>query len=78
MKATAFIAEENDGTYSKIRLESENQEEASLIMQMANSVKKPVLAYGACDKRETWAWFFIPNKKGISQYRATRFGNDET
>lgn len=76
MKATAFIAEETDGVYSKICLESESQEEASLIMQMSNSVKKPIISYGACDTTKTWAWFFIPNEKGISKYRATQFGND--
>ena len=60
----------------KIHLTAENQEEASILVQMSRSVRCPIESYGNVDKKETWAWFFLPIRKGM-QYKSTRFGNKE-
>jgi len=62
-----------DGCF-KIHLAAENQEESSILIQMSRSVCCPVESYGAIDEEKTWAWFFLPLRKGMN-YKAKRFGN---
>ncbi len=60
--------------YFKIHLTAENQEESSILMEMSSSVRSPIESYGNVEKKETWAWFFLPIRKDM-KCKATRFGN---
>lgn len=64
---------QNDGCF-KIHLSSESQEESSILMEMSSSVRSPVESYGYVEKKETWAWFFLPLRKGM-EWKAIKFGN---
>ncbi len=60
--------------YFKIHLIAENQEESSILVSMSNSVKSPIESYGEINEKETWAWFFLPIRKGM-EYKSSHFGN---
>lgn len=72
MKLTSvgFVNQENKLC---LRLDAENQEESSLLVEASRRLLKQTEAFGRVDKAGTWLWIKIPVKR--EGYKDTEIGN---
>jgi hypothetical protein len=57
------------------QVESESQEESSMLMELGNRAKAPVSTHGMVGKSATWLWLHIPLKTNTGMF--TSFGNQK-
>lgn len=57
------------------QVESESQEESSMLVELGNRAKAPVSTHGMVGKSATWLWLHIPLRENTGMY--TKFGNQK-
>jgi hypothetical protein len=66
---------DEDNKEFDLQLESESQEESSMLVELGNRVKAPVNTYGMVGKSATWLWLHVPLKTNTGVF--TSFGNQK-
>jgi hypothetical protein len=74
MRVTIYRFDEDNKEFD-LQLESESQEESSMLMELGNRAKSTVRTFGMVGKSATWLWLHVPLKTNTDMF--TSFGNQK-